>query len=113
VSGAGDERSGISLRGIDLNLIARCIRTQNSASSGFEENDPTCGFWAYSESVMDIPKILKLLREDLAVLKEAIVSLERLEVGRSQRRGRPPDWLRQAKLAIEKPKEKSKEKPPT
>jgi hypothetical protein len=51
---------------------------------------------------MDIPKIMKQLREELAILNEAILSLERLDAGRSQRRGRPPKWLKEARASMTK-----------
>jgi hypothetical protein len=55
---------------------------------------------------MDIPKIMRQLREELAVVDEAILSLERLDSGRSKRRGRPPKWLKEAKASIKKQNEK-------
>jgi len=42
---------------------------------------------------MDVSKILTELRAERAQIEEAIVSLERLAVGRSKRRGRPPAWM--------------------
>jgi hypothetical protein len=42
---------------------------------------------------MDVIKILAELREELAQIDAAILSLERLERGAGPRRGRPPRWL--------------------
>jgi hypothetical protein len=41
---------------------------------------------------VDITKILDGLRQELAQLDEAILSLERLVAG-AKRRGRPPGWI--------------------
>ena len=48
---------------------------------------------------MDINKILEGLRQEREQIEEAILSLERLAVGRGKRRGRPPSWLAEAKSA--------------
>jgi hypothetical protein len=42
---------------------------------------------------MDISKILADLRQEREQLEEAILSLERLALGRGKRRGRPPAWM--------------------
>jgi len=42
---------------------------------------------------MDLWKILAELQEEQTRIKEAIVALERLTVGRGKRRGRPPAWM--------------------
>ncbi len=42
---------------------------------------------------MDISKILADLRQEREQLEEAILSLERLAMGRGRRRGRPPSWM--------------------
>jgi hypothetical protein len=46
---------------------------------------------------MDLPKILVAVREELAVLNEAIVTLERFQMTAPRKRGRPPKWLADAK----------------
>ena len=48
-------------------------------------------------ALMDIPKILGLLRDELANLNEAIATLERMQTTVPRRRGRPPRWLTEAK----------------
>jgi len=45
---------------------------------------------------MDLSKVLLQLREELAALDAAIISLERLHQG-GRRRGRPPEWLAELK----------------
>jgi len=51
-------------------------------------------------TLMDVPKILGLLRAELAQLNEAIAALERvLETSTGKRRGRPPRWLIDARRA--------------
>jgi len=45
---------------------------------------------------MDISKMLADLRAEREHLEEAILTLERLAVGRGRRRGRPPAWMKQA-----------------
>ncbi len=42
---------------------------------------------------MQIPKMLVELRTERDNLERAIMTLERLSVGRGKRRGRPPKWL--------------------
>ena len=51
---------------------------------------------------MDLPKILEQLRQERELVEEVIASLERLAAtGGTQRRGRPPAWLK-----ARKPKER-------
>ena len=45
---------------------------------------------------MDVNKILAELREERERIDEAIVSLERMALGRGKRRGRPPKWFKEA-----------------
>ena len=45
---------------------------------------------------MDVSKILAELKAERAQIEEAIVSLERLAMGRGKRRGRPPAWMSDA-----------------
>ena len=42
---------------------------------------------------MDVSKILTELKAERQQIEEAIVSLERLALGRGRRRGRPPSWM--------------------
>ncbi len=42
---------------------------------------------------MDVTKILAELRQEREQIEEAILSLERLALGRGRRRGRPPAWM--------------------
>lgn len=46
---------------------------------------------------MDVSKILEQLREERDQLEAAIVTLERLALGRGKRRGRPPSWMVEAR----------------
>src|ERR1700679_2402590 len=46
---------------------------------------------------MDVSKILEELRQEREQLEEAILSLERLALGRGWRRGRAPSWMVEAK----------------
>jgi len=46
---------------------------------------------------MDVTKILADLRQEREQLDEAILSLERLALGRGKRRGRPPSWMTETK----------------
>ncbi len=46
---------------------------------------------------MDVAKILADLRLEREQIEEAIISLERLARGRGHRRGRPPNWLVEAR----------------
>jgi hypothetical protein len=48
---------------------------------------------------MDIGKVLAELRQELAQVEEAILSLERMAMGAGKRRGRPPAWMIAAKNA--------------
>jgi hypothetical protein len=43
--------------------------------------------------MIDVAKILDDLKQEKAQLEQAIITLERLAVGRGPRRGRPPAWL--------------------
>jgi hypothetical protein len=42
---------------------------------------------------MDVSKILAELKAEREQIEAAIVSLERLALGRGRRRGRPPSWM--------------------
>jgi hypothetical protein len=57
---------------------------------------------------MDVGKILIDLRQERDQLEEAIVSLERLAMGRGKRRGRPPAWLSEVKRRGRPPGSKNK-----
>lgn len=46
---------------------------------------------------MDVTKILEQLREEREQIEAAIVTLERLALGRGKRRGRPPSWMVEAR----------------
>ncbi len=46
---------------------------------------------------MDVTKMLAELREERAQIEEAILTLERLAKGQGKRRGRPPQWLVEAR----------------
>jgi hypothetical protein len=46
---------------------------------------------------MDVTKILEQLREERDQIEAAIVTLERLAIGRGKRRGRPPSWMVEAR----------------
>jgi hypothetical protein len=46
---------------------------------------------------MEIEKMLAELRAERDRLAEAIITLERLAVGRGRRRGRPPKWMTKVK----------------
>ena len=41
---------------------------------------------------MDVARILSELRQEREQIEEAILSLERLALGRGRKRGRPPAW---------------------
>lgn len=45
---------------------------------------------------MDVTKILAELKQERDAIEEAIVTLERLALGRGKRRGRPPSWMVEA-----------------
>ena len=51
---------------------------------------------------MDVDVILKELREDLALMNEAILTIERLAAGGKRRRGRPPKWMQEVKTHLPK-----------
>ena len=57
---------------------------------------------------MDVTKILAELRQERDQLEEAILSLERLALGRGRRRGRPPAWMTVAKKRGRPPGSKNK-----
>lgn len=46
---------------------------------------------------MDVAKILAQLKEERDRIEAAIVTLERLALGRGKRRGRPPSWMVEAR----------------
>jgi hypothetical protein len=60
---------------------------------------------------MDVSKILADLRQEREQLEEAILSLERLALGRGRRRGRPPSWMTVAKKRGRPPGSKNKTNP--
>jgi hypothetical protein len=60
------------------------------------------------ERLMDVAKILADLRQEREQLEEAILSLERLAMGRGRRRGRPPAWMSEAKRRGRPPGSKNK-----
>jgi hypothetical protein len=60
---------------------------------------------------MDVSKILADLRQEREQLDEAILSLERLALGRGRRRGRPPSWMTVAKKRGRPPGSKNKTNP--
>ena len=43
--------------------------------------------------MIDVAKILEELKQEKEQLEQAIITLERLAVGRGPRRGRPPAWM--------------------
>jgi hypothetical protein len=57
---------------------------------------------------MDVAKILVDLRQEREQLEEAILSLERLALGRGRRRGRPPSWMVEVKRRGRPPGSKNK-----
>jgi len=59
---------------------------------------------------MDINKMLAELRAERDQLAEAILTLERLAVGRGKRRGRPPAWMTAVKRRGRPPGSKNKPK---
>ncbi|MGH9614548.1 MAG: hypothetical protein ACRD4P_15865 [Bryobacteraceae bacterium] len=48
---------------------------------------------------MDIHRILEELRRERESIEEVILLLERMEAGTTRRRGRPTQWLQQARDA--------------
>jgi len=52
---------------------------------------------------MDILKIIAELREERRRLDDAIIGLEKLSLGGTPRRGRPPVWSRVASAAPQSP----------
>jgi hypothetical protein len=59
---------------------------------------------------MEIEKMLAELRAERDQLAEAIITLERLAVGRGKRRGRPPAWMTAIKRRGRPPGNKNKRK---
>jgi hypothetical protein len=57
---------------------------------------------------MDINKMLLELRSERQDVEEAILTLERLSLGRGRRRGRPPAWMSQIKRRGRPPGSKNK-----
>jgi hypothetical protein len=55
---------------------------------------------------MDIPNILRQLREQLEAIKISIAALERVAASKGPRRGRPPKWMIEAKT-VDAPKRRS------
>ncbi len=58
---------------------------------------------------IDLDVLLQQLREEVSLLNNSIVVIERLASGRPKRRGRPPKWLSAARLqsiAAEDPEKK-------
>jgi hypothetical protein len=60
---------------------------------------------------MDVNTILKQLRDERTQLEEAILALERLQIGSGRRRGRPPKWM-QALQPVEPVMPKRRGRPP-
>jgi hypothetical protein len=46
---------------------------------------------------MDLQSVLKELREELSLVNEAILTLERMAAGKHRGPGRPPKWIAEAK----------------
>jgi hypothetical protein len=57
---------------------------------------------------MDIAKMLADLRQEREQIEEAILTLERLALGRGRRRGRPPAWMTAIKRRGRPPGSKNK-----
>jgi hypothetical protein len=57
---------------------------------------------------MDIAKMLADLRQEREQIEEAILTLERLALGRGKRRGRPPAWMTAIKRRGRPPGSKNK-----
>ncbi len=58
---------------------------------------------------MEISKILEDLRAERDAIEEAIVTLERLAIGRGKRRGRPPSWMVEASKRSKTPGNKKED----
>jgi hypothetical protein len=59
---------------------------------------------------MDITRMLAELRQEREQVEEAIITLERLVLGRGKRRGRPPAWMTATKKRGRPPGSKNKPK---
>jgi hypothetical protein len=59
---------------------------------------------------MDILKMLAELRAEREQVEEAIIVLERIDLGRGKRRGRPPKWMKGTKRRGRPPGSKNKPK---
>jgi hypothetical protein len=57
---------------------------------------------------MYVAKILDDLKAERLRIESAIESLERLELGRARRRGRPPGWMTEARRRGRPPGSKNK-----
>lgn len=57
---------------------------------------------------MDVAKILDELKAERLRIESAIESLEKLELGRERRRGRPPSWMTEARRRGRPPGSKNK-----
>jgi hypothetical protein len=57
---------------------------------------------------MDIGAILAGLRQEHAQITEAIISLERIAIGRGKKRGRPPKWMVAASQGVNLPKRRGR-----
>jgi hypothetical protein len=69
------------------------IRTDSAARPGKR----TAADYAMLRGV-DLLKMLADLRQERALIEEAIVALERLALGRGKRPGRPPAWMTAASV---------------
>jgi hypothetical protein len=90
---------GILYMEAECGCAARC-------AARFSADSMALGVCSADNASMDLPKILKQLRDEFAQLNESILALERMEAGRTRRRGRPPIWLAEAKR-ITKPKRRA------
>ena len=52
--------------------------------------------------MIDVAKILEELKHEKEQLEQAIMTLERLAVGRGPRRGRPPAWMTEGAAPVPK-----------
>jgi len=60
---------------------------------------------------MNINRMLHELRQERAVISEAILVLERIVSGHGRRRGRPPAWMKTVKRRGRPPGSKNKPRP--